>query len=202
VPRPKQRTPELRGHVLEAALELLAREGVSGFTARGLARAADTSTPAVYELFGDKSGLVREVFFAGFRLLRAHLDELPESGDPRADLLAMAECYRAFIRENPVLAEVMFSRPFSDFEPSDDERRASASVRLFVLERVRRCILAGALHGDETDIAHVLVALVQGLALAENARRLGRRPGSVDRRFRLALGALLDGLEQGRPAVG
>ncbi len=202
MPRPKQRTPELRDHVLAAALELLAREGVGGFTARGLARAADTSTPAVYELFGDKAGLVREVFFAGFRLLRAHLDELAETDDPRADLLAMAESYRAFIRQNPVLAEVMFSRPFSDFEPSEDERRAGASVRLFVLERVRRAIAAGQLHGDETDVAHVLVALVQGLALAENARRLGRSRASVERRWALALGGLLDGLRAPRPGVG
>jgi AcrR family transcriptional regulator len=194
MPRPKQRTPELRDHVLAVALQRLAREGVSGLTTRELAREAETSTPAVYELFGDKVGLVREIFFAGFRLLRGRLGEVGESDDPRADLLALSECYRAFIRENPVLAEVMFSRPFSDFEPSEDELRASASVRLFVLARVRRCIEAGVLHGDETDIAHVLVALVQGLALAENARRLGRRRGSVQRRFDLALGALLDGL--------
>jgi DNA-directed RNA polymerase specialized sigma24 family protein len=50
------------------------------------------------------------------------------------------------------------------------------------------------LRGDETDIAHVLLALVQGLALAENAHRLGRSHGSVDRRWELALRALLDGL--------
>src|SRR5690242_8023905 len=191
MPRPKQRTSELRDHVLAVALRRLAREGVSGLTARELAREAETSTPAVYELFGDKAGLVREIFFAGFRLLRGRLAELGESDDPRADLLALGECYRAFMRENPVLAEVMFSRPFSDFEPSEDERRASASVRLFVLARVRRCIDAGVLHGDETDIAHVLVALVQGLALADNARRLGRRRGSVQRRFDLALDAML-----------
>jgi AcrR family transcriptional regulator len=202
LPRPKQRTPALRDHVLAAALELLAREGVGGFTARRLAREADTSTPAVYELFGDKAGLVRELFFAGFRLLRARLDELGESEDPRADLLAMADRYRDFIRENPVLAEVMFSRPFSDFEPSEDERRAGASVRLFVIERVRRCIAAGELHGEETDIAHVLVALVQGLALAENARRLGRSRASVERRWALALGGLLDGLRAPPQPVG
>lgn len=194
MPRPKQRTPELRDHVLAVALQLLARDGVGGFTARELAREADTSTPAVYELFGDKAGLVREVFFAGFRLLREQLDQLVESGDPRADLLALCDCYRTFVTTNPTLAEVMFSRPFSDFEPSDDERQASAAVRLFVLARVRRCIQAGVLHGDETDIAHVLVALVQGLALAENARRLGRSRASVQRRWTLALTALLDGL--------
>jgi AcrR family transcriptional regulator len=194
VPRPKQRTPELRDHVLAAALDLLARDGVGGFTTRGLAREADTSTPAVYELFGDKAGLVREVFFAGFRLLRASLDQLGETDEARADLLAMAACYRAFIHESPVLAEVMFSRPFSDFDPSEDERRAGASVRLFVLERVHRCIAAGQMDGDETDIAHVLVALVQGLALAENARRLGTSAKSIERRWQLAIDALLAGL--------
>jgi AcrR family transcriptional regulator len=194
MPRTKQRTPELRDRVLAVALELLAREGVPGLTARALARAAETSTPAVYELFGDKAGIVREVFFAGFRMLHARLAELPQGADSRADLLAMCDCYRAFIRENPVLAEVMFSRPFSDFEPSAEERSAGASVRRFVLARVRRCVEEGVLRGEETDLAHVLLALVQGLALAENAQRLGRSRASVDRRWELALGALLDGL--------
>jgi AcrR family transcriptional regulator len=76
VPRPKQRTPALREHVLEVALALLAAEGVQGFTARKVASTAGTSTPAVYELFGDKGGLVREVFFHGFELLGARLERL------------------------------------------------------------------------------------------------------------------------------
>ncbi|HUA73455.1 MAG TPA: TetR/AcrR family transcriptional regulator [Solirubrobacteraceae bacterium] len=194
MPRAKQRTPELREQVLAAALELLAREGAAGLTARGLARAAGTSPPAVYELFGDKGGIVRAVFFEGFRRLHAELREVGQTQDPRADLLALSERYRAFILANPVLAEVMFSRPFTDFEPSADERRAGASVRVLVIGAVRRCVEAGVLRGDETDVAHVLVALVQGLALAENARRLGRRRGSVQRRWRLALEALIDGL--------
>ncbi len=70
MPRVKQRTPELREHVLDVAIAMLAADGVTGFTTRRLAQRAQTSTPAVYELFGDKAGLLREVFFAGFRLLR------------------------------------------------------------------------------------------------------------------------------------
>jgi AcrR family transcriptional regulator len=194
VPRAKQRTPELRDRVLSSALELLAREGVAGFTARSVARAAHTSTPAVYELFGDKRGLVRELYFAGFRALHARLGTLADSGDARADLVATLALYRAFIRENPVLAEVMLSCPFSDFDPSADERKASSSVRLLILDRVRRCLQAGVLRGDETDVAHAIVALVQGLALAENARRLGTSTKSVERRWRLAVDGLLDGL--------
>jgi AcrR family transcriptional regulator len=181
--------------VLSVAVELLAREGPAGLTARSVAREAQTSTPAVYELFGDKAGLVREVFFEGFRLLRSHLDTLCESDDPRADLIGLLEIYRGFIRGNPVLSQVMFSRPFTVFDPSQSELQASGSVRIFVVEHVRRCIDAGALDGDETDIAHALVALAQGLAAAENAERLGTTQISIDRRWALAVNALLDGLK-------
>jgi AcrR family transcriptional regulator len=196
MPRPKQRTPELRGHVLTVAVELLARGGVAGFTARGVAREADTSTPAVYELFGDKGGLVREVFFEGFRLLLGELDALDCSEDPRADLLELLAVYRGFIRENPVLSQVMFSRPFTDFDPSQSELEAGSSVRVLIVERVRRCIDAGLLHGNETDVAQVLVALAQGLAAAENAGRLGTTQESIARRWALAVNAVLAGLGQ------
>ena len=194
MPRRKQRTPELRDHVRSVAVELLARDGVAGFTARRVAREAETSTPAVYELFGDKGGLIRELFFEGFRLLYSHLGTFAETDDPRADLVGLVELYRGFIRENPVLSEVMFAHPFTDFEASKSELEASGSVRVFIVERVRRCIDAGILQGEETDIAHVLVALAQGLAAAENASRLGTTRKSIDRRWALAVDAVLDGL--------
>jgi AcrR family transcriptional regulator len=180
--------------VLSTAVELLATEGISGFTARSVARSAATSTPAVYELFGDRAGLLREVFFEGFRLLRRELDTLPQSGDPRADLIALADVYRGFLREHPALAQLMFSRPFTDFDPSQSELHAGASVRTFIVTRVRRAIDAGQLRGDETDVAHALVALVQGLVAAENSERLGSTRASVDRRWSLAVNAMLDGL--------
>ena len=197
MPRAKQRTPALREHVLRVAVATLAAEGVAGFTTRMVARGADTSTPAVYELFGDKAGLVREVFFEGFRLLGERLDRLDGTEDPRADLADVARVYRAFVRENPVLADVMFSRPFADFDPGPDELEAGAAVRRHVVDRVRRCIEAGvisAAKGDETDVAHVLVALAQGLAAQETAGWLGTSQRSIDRRWDLAVAALLDGL--------
>jgi len=194
MPRAKQRTQELHDRVLSVAVALLARDGVAGFTTRSVARAAQTSTPAVYELFGDKGGLVREVFFEGFQLLRAHLGTVADSDQPRSDLVTLVELYRGFMRENRVLSEVMFSRPFTDFEPGESELEASSSVRIFIVAHVRRCIDTGLLHGDETDIAHILVALTQGLAAAENARRLGSTQASIDRRWALAINALLDGL--------
>jgi AcrR family transcriptional regulator len=197
MPRTKQRTPALRAKLLDSAVEVLGREGSAGFTTRRVARAADTSPPAVYELFGDRGGLIREVFFEGFRLLGAQLAALETTDDPRADLIAMTASYREFVRRNPELAQVMFSRPFTDFSPGGDEIRKSGSVRERIVAAVRRCIEAGRLAGDEVDIAHAVVALTQGLAAAESARRLGTSNASVDRRWVLAIDALLDGFAAG-----
>jgi AcrR family transcriptional regulator len=193
MPRAKQRTPELRDRVLLHALDLLARDGVAGFTARRIAREAATSTPAVYELFGDKAGLLREVFFEGFRLLRQRLDELPHTDDPRANLIALADAYRDFIHKHPVLAQLMFSRPFADFNPGESELRAGASVRKLIVELVHAAIDANVLHGDTTDVSHVFVATVQGLAAADLDGRLGSSRTSTDRRWQLAINAMITG---------
>jgi AcrR family transcriptional regulator len=195
VPRPKKRTPALRDHVLEAALAVLAAEGAQGFTARKVASTAGTSTPALYELFGDKGGLVREVFFHGFQLLGARLRRLTETSDQRADLIATFEAFRQFARANPILAEVMFSRPIADFQPGPDETRATAEVREFITGRVGRCTDAGILAGDPADIAHVLLAAAQGLAAQETAGWLGTSKASADRRWKLGIHAILDGLK-------
>jgi len=200
VPRAKQRTPELRDLVLQVAVEMLANEGVAGFTTRKVAQEADTSTPAVYELFGDKAGLVREMFFEGFRMLRRRFDPLQETADPRADLVRVIQTLRTFVREHAVLAEVMFSRPFADFDPGPSGLEAGKAVRLFVVGRVRRCIEAGQLAGDETDIAHVLVSLTNGLAETEIAGWLGTSKASVNRRWDLAIEAVLDGLSP-KPSI-
>jgi AcrR family transcriptional regulator len=202
---------------LNVALATLAAEGVAGFTTRRVAEQAQTSTPAVYELFGDKAGLVREVFFEGFRLLRRRFGELAQTPDPRADLAEVLRAFRVFVRDNPVLGQLMFSRPFADFDPGPAEQEAGAAVREFIVGRVRRCTRAGLLRRAgpgpdagagtgtvdvgtvdvgtvDADIAHVLLALAQGLAAQESAGWLGSSRESRDRRWELAVAAVLDGL--------
>jgi AcrR family transcriptional regulator len=201
VPRAKQRTGQLREHIVQVAVAMLAADGVGGFTTRRVAEQAQTSPPAVYELFGDKTGLVREVFFEGFRLLGDCFGRLRESDDPRADLLRTVQVFRAFARDNPVLTQVMFSRPFADFDPGPAEVEAGAATREFIVHRVRRCIHAGIIDGDPADIAHGLLALAQGLAMQEAAGWLGSSTASVNRRWNLAVHALLAGLAPASPAV-
>jgi AcrR family transcriptional regulator len=200
MPRLKERTPAMRDRVLDVAVTTLTDGGTEALTARRVALAASTSVAAVYELFGDKGGLVREIFFAGFRRLGAELDQLPSTVDPRRDLLATVAAFRRFACREPVLMAVMFSRPFAEFEPGPDELAAGSAVRRVLVGRVRRTIDAGLIEGDATDIAHGLLALVQGLATQEAAGWLGTSKASRDRRWRIATTALLDGLAPERPS--
>ncbi len=193
MPKAKQRTPELGEQVLAAALRLVERDGVAALTARGLAGEAGTSPPAVYELFGDKTGVVRAIFFAGFEQLGAALATLRKSDAPLEDLVALAQAYRGFIVAHPALAAVMFSRPFASFDPAPEEAAAGAAVRERIVGMVRRAVAAGELSGDPTDVAHACVALVHGLAAAESARRLGGSAAAVERRWDVAVRALLRG---------
>ena len=142
MPRAKQRTPALRDHLLEVAIATLSEEGIARFTTRRVAERAGTSVPAVYELFNDKAGLVRAMFFEGFRLLGGELAKVPLTDDPLGDLERLVPVFRLFCRAYPRLAQVMFSRPFADFEPGPDELAAGAAVREVFIGRIQRCIEA------------------------------------------------------------
>lgn len=192
MPRAKQRTPELRAHILEVARDVLATDGVPGLTAREVARSAGTSVPAVYELFGDKAGLVRELFYEGFRRLEAEFLGIPESDDPLQDLRAVLDGFRRFATREPTLFAVMYASPFDVFDPGPGERAAGEATRTFLVRRVERCIDAGLMRGDATDIAHVALAMAQGLATQETGGWLGATKASRARRWKLGADALID----------
>ncbi len=200
MPRTKQRTPELKDRLLRSAIARLEADGLPGLTVRRVAGDARTSAPALYELFGDRAGLVGAIFDEGFRRLSAVLAEAEETADPIADLRACIAAFRAFVLGNPALAEVMFSRPYTDFDPGPDELAAARRTRELIVTRVRRCIDASLLAGDPVDISHVLFALARGLGVQEAAGLLGSSAASRERRWNLALDATLAGLAGPQPS--
>ena len=198
MPRLKQRTTALRERGIASALAVLAEEGAAGLTTRTVARRAEASVPAIYEVFGDKSGLIREIFFEGFRLLGEELSKVPPTVDPIDSLRRSCESFRQFVLANPVLAQVMFSRPFADFEPTEDDNKVGLQVRRVFVRQARLAVDAGLLAGNPADIAHLFFAFAEGLAAAESAHRLGSSKKSANRRWHLGMDTLVQGL---RPAT-
>jgi AcrR family transcriptional regulator len=139
MPRPKQRTPELRDRVLQVAVSTLNQDGLPGLTTRRVAQRADTSVPTIYELFENKAGLLRAVFFEGFRMLCRRLLAVPESDDALADVQRLIPVFRRFCLDYPALARVMFSRSIQDFDPGPAELAASSSVREIFVGKITRC---------------------------------------------------------------
>jgi AcrR family transcriptional regulator len=193
VPPAKVRTPELRQQLVDVTVDLLASEGAAAITTRRVASRANTSAPAIFELFGDKTGLVRALFFEGFRRLRAHLEELPPARGAVADLIEFVHTFRAFTLEHPALFEVMYNKPFEAFSPSTDERAVGDATRSILVDRTAACVQAGRLRGDPVDIAHAILALAIGLATQETAGWLGSTRRARDRRWEHGVDALLRG---------
>lgn len=191
--RRKVRTEALRGELLSAATRLLADGGGAALTTRAVAAAGGTSLAAVNELFGGKPGLIRAIFAEGFASLAEDLRALVPSEDPQADVIELAFAVRSFAHRCPALYEVMFSRPFAEFHPDQEDVRASEVIYRIVVGRV--AALLGPSQALETveDVAIGLFAVVQGLVSLEISGLLGSDPESADRRFRLTLVAAMSG---------
>ena len=194
MPPQKQRTAALRTRIRAEALSLLERSGPVGFRARAVATAADTSTAAVYELFGDKAGLIRSLYDEGFEGLLADLEALAPTDDPAHDVRVLFEEMRRFGRKRPRLFEVMFAQPFEEFRPDEDDRRASDALLQLVVDRVTRWLDDVGSAADPADVARVLVSANRGLVTDENLGFLGSTTISRTRRWNLTFDALLSGI--------
>ena len=184
-----------------SARTIVAGEGPAALTTRGVADRAQTSSSAVYTLFGDKPGLIRAMFVEGFRRLARRFAEVDRTDRPLDDLAALGEAFRANARANPHLYDLMFGNPFPDVQPEDSEAREAMASFEVLVDAVRRCLDEGLIPAgtDVDDVAMMLFGLVQGMASLELKGWLGS-PEEADRRWALALGAPLKGLSPDRLA--
>lgn len=74
-----------REAMLDAALEVFAREGYDGGSIDDIARMAGVAKPTVYNHFGDKSGLFVETIRRGAERANARVDAVVDGLDPAAD---------------------------------------------------------------------------------------------------------------------
>src|SRR3954453_13946258 len=113
-----------RETLLETALRLLEERGPGALRIRDLSEAVGKSTMGVYTHFGSKQGLLEALYLHGFSRLEDRLRSVPSGGQPRQELLELAQAYREFALDNEALYGLMFERATPDFVPSDDSRMA------------------------------------------------------------------------------
>ena len=188
--RPRIHNENTASALLAVAEQLLHERGARAVSLRGVADGAGTSTQAVYTLFGSKEGLLGALGAHAMGLLRAGVDALPTTDDPRADLVEGALMYRRFALDHPALFEVAFHRR----DPVIAVRFQSATDHaLAALYRRFERLAATDLLGIHTVAEAVLAfsCLCEGMAALE--LRATQYPPHPEQVWRKAVQALLIG---------
>lgn len=99
---------ELRELILQAATELIERDGFAGLSAREIARRIGYSPGTLYNVFENLDDLVLTVEARLLDRLANRLGESSSVGDPAQRVLQLARSYLAFTHENPKLWNLLF----------------------------------------------------------------------------------------------
>ncbi len=166
----------LRAALIEAALQVLAEQGLTALSVRGVARRVGVSEAALYHHFAGKSSLVEAVVVDTLRLLRDTLRETMRTttGTPLDHLKATGVAYVRFAVEQRARFQILYRpelRALSQPESRPDGIGLSAIDRAGMeayqplLDAIVACQQAGILApGDPLPLALTAWATVHGLA--------------------------------------
>jgi AcrR family transcriptional regulator len=152
--------------VVAAGRRLLEERGPDALTMREVADAVGVRPPSLYKRVRGRTDLVRLILEDVADELTALIEAAGGSGDPLADLRAMAAAYRAFAHANPV-AYTLMAGPTTVPGATARSQRSSATLLRVVAE------VAGPARA--LPAARTIVAWANGFIMMElaGAFRLG-----------------------------
>lgn len=183
----------LRQGILDDASSLLVQEGPQALSMRRVAQLVGCSTTVLYTLFGNKQGLVDELYGRGFALLRQALEAVPRSPQTLDYLLALGRAYRTFALANASYYAIMFFQVLSEYAPSETNRLLGQASFDLVEHTLQDYITATHLTGgDAREISFIIWATLHGHVGLELSHYLDAKV--AEKRFETALRTLLTGL--------
>ncbi|MGW8205677.1 MAG: TetR/AcrR family transcriptional regulator [Hyphomicrobiaceae bacterium] len=166
-------TPEeLREHILNAATELITASGLSGLSAREVARRIGYSPGTIYNVFVNLDDLVLTIEARMLDQLAASLESLTASQNPRENLLQLAHAYLDYTHANPRLWNLLFEHHLPagvDVPPEYREKLEG------LLSRIEDALRPLTKTSDEDELkrhARVLWAGVHGITSLSTADKL------------------------------
>ncbi len=131
-----KRAPDLRRGLLDASLELIAKEGLEKLSMREVARRAGVSHQAPYHYFSDREAILAELVAEGFQRLRADMmAALRKTDNAAARLTAIGKAYVGFALNHPARFKLMFRSELVD-AARHEQAQACAQAAFEVLVSV------------------------------------------------------------------
>lgn len=193
--RPRVHDESVRRRLLDLAARMVADGGSGALSVRALAKAAGTSTAAVYSLFGGMPGLLAELYARSFDRLDAGQRAVAASADAAADVVALGHAYRETALADPNGYRMMFGANAVGAEVPEHLQQRAARAFEPLVAAVRRGVQRGQLREGPAPeaIATALWATSHGLVTLELGAFLPSAAADPGELFDLAARAAVDG---------
>ena len=170
--QPRRRTARheaTRRRILDAAWELSAERGLTGWTLTDVGARVGMRAPSLYVYVSSKNDLYDAMFADGYAQFAEVAAGVRRPRDPAAMLRLAARTFVDFAVANPARYALLFQRSVPGFEPSPDSYAAAQAL----LEESRGMLAAaGATRQSDLDL---WTALTTGLASQQLANDPGGR---------------------------
>jgi AcrR family transcriptional regulator len=173
--------------ILRAGRDILEADGLGRLTMQAVADRVGVRAPSLYKRVRGRDDLIGLIASAAVEDLGERLRVVATTGDPRADLVALATAFRAFAHARPAAYHLIFAAGPGVVRPDQDAlRRAIAPVLRVAGD------LAGREH--ELEAARTISAWAYGFVAMElaGAFNLG---GDIDRAYAFGIARLADALD-------
>ncbi|WP_307394798.1 TetR/AcrR family transcriptional regulator [Paenibacillus anaericanus] len=138
-----QHTELLKLNIIETAASIMQEYGPEAVTIRRVAEKMECSTKIIYNLFGSKEGLAKQLFLEGCKLLAVAFQAVPEQDDLKLYLSDVAQAYWDFSRDYTSYYMVMFGGAFSEFKPEEESLQAIGTALQQVITIITKAIEQG-----------------------------------------------------------
>lgn len=164
---------DFRSRVVEAATEIIARDGYPALTIRGLASALGCSPMTPYRYFQDRDEIFAAVRSAAFDQFAVAQEAAVHPGQaPLERLHALGKAYIGFAIENPNAYRLQFALSQGTQDAYPEHGHAELRSWKPLSSAVQEAVDAGVLGGDPLQLAHLFWASMHGLASLHLAGKL------------------------------
>ncbi|MGH7398215.1 MAG: TetR/AcrR family transcriptional regulator [Candidatus Rokuibacteriota bacterium] len=164
--RPGAAGGSLRDTLVDAAVALIARKGLQGFSLREVARRARVSEAAPYWHFADREALLAAVAERGFLEMAEQMMAIwSRAAEPAARFRALGIGYVRFALAHPSYLRVMFGSEVPDKAEHPALKEAGERTFGLLVQAIVECQAAGQIRtGAPEDLAVAAWSIVHGLA--------------------------------------
>lgn len=135
----EQHQQVLRRGILDDASNLLMQEGPAALSMRKIATLVGCSTMMLYTSFGNKQGLIDQLYLRGFELLRQALESVSHPGVPLDYIWELCHAYQQFAMENSTYYAIMFANPIPEYAPPEASRQLGEKSLALLAQAVQDC---------------------------------------------------------------